>query len=101
MRKPMLFRTLAFFLIMLSGIFIVNSQAQATASVSAASGTQLMPLSAVKEGMRGTARTVFQGSNPEEFKEEFLGVLPRAFGPKQDVIIGRLSGAPAERTGVF
>src|SRR5690242_7163866 len=101
MRKPIIFRALAIFLLLSSGIFVANSQAQALASVSTASGAQLMPLSAVKEGMHGTARTVFQGNKAEEFGVEILGVLPGAIGPKQDLIIGRLSGGPAERTGVF
>ncbi len=60
-----------------------------------------MPVSEVKEGMRGTARTVFRGAEPEEFKVEILGVIPGYIGPKQDMIIGRLSGANAERTFVF
>jgi hypothetical protein len=60
-----------------------------------------MPLSELKEGMRGTARTVFRGSEPEEFNVEILGVVPGAVGPKQDMIVGRLSGGGADRTAVF
>ncbi len=67
----------------------------------AAGASRFMPLTAVKEGMRGTARTVFRGTEPEEFNVEILGVLPGGVGPKQDLIIGRLSGGPAERTAVF
>ncbi len=70
-----------------------------TASKSAAS--RFFPLSELKEGMRGTARTVFRGSEPEEFTVEILGVLPGGIGPKQDLIVGRLSGTNAERTSVF
>ena len=62
---------------------------------------QFMPLSAVKEGMRGTARTVFRGAEPEDFSVEVLGVLPGGVGPKQDLIIGRISGGGADRTAVF
>ena len=62
---------------------------------------RLMPLSELKAGMHGTAMTVFQGSEPEPFPVEILGVLPGAIGPKQDLIIGRLTGGPAERTQVF
>lgn len=51
--------------------------------------------------MKGTARTVFQGSQAEEFTVEILGVLPGAVGPKQDLIIGKLSGANVARTSVF
>ena len=59
------------------------------------------PLSELKEGLRGTARTVFRGSEPEEFNVEILGIVPGAIGPKQDMIIGRLSGGGADRTAVF
>ena len=62
---------------------------------------KFFPLSEVKEGMKGTARTVFRGSEPEEFNVEILGVVPGFVGPKQDIIIGRLSGGGADRTSVF
>ena len=62
---------------------------------------QIFPLSEIKEGMRGTARTVFSGTRSEEFQVEILGVIPNWIGPKQDMIVGRLSGALAERTFVF
>ncbi len=65
----------------------VAAQAKAVSSI------DVFPLSQVKEGMRGTARTVFRGSEPEEFNVEILGVLPGGIGPKQDLIVGRLSGA--------
>lgn len=65
------------------------------------SATQFFPLSEVKEGMRGTARTVFRGSEPEEFNVEILGVVPGGIGPKQDMIVGRISGGGADRTSVF
>ena len=65
------------------------------------SPTQFFPLSELREGMRGTARTVFQGSEPEEFNVEILGIVPGGIGPRQDLIVGRISGANAERTSVF
>src|SRR5215468_10418674 len=101
MRKRKFFNVLAILLTMLSGIFVANSRSQTVAASPTSTGTQLMPLSAVKDGMRGTALTVFQGSKPEEFGVEILGVLPGAIGPKQDLIIGRLNGGPADRTSVF
>ena len=101
MRKPKLFKVLAVFSFAMQGILVMNSPAQTVAAAYSTSGTQLMPLASIKEGMHGTARTVFQGSTPEDFGVEILGVLPGAIGPKQDLIIGRLSGAAAERTQVF
>jgi SpoIVB peptidase S55. len=73
----------------------------AALGVSGQSSTAFMPVSAVKEGMRGTARTVFNGTDSEEFNVEILGVVPGAVGPKQDMIVGRISGGKADRTGVF
>jgi hypothetical protein len=62
---------------------------------------KFFPLSEVKEGLRGTARTVFKGTVPTEFNVEIIGVLDGGVGPKQDMIIGRLSGGEADRTFVF
>lgn len=62
---------------------------------------QFFPLSQLKEGMKGSAWTVFRGSEPEEFQVEILGVVPGAVGPKQDMIVGRISGGGADRTSVF
>lgn len=62
---------------------------------------KVLPVSELREGMRGTAKTVFRGGTPEEFGVEILGVVPNWIGPKQDMIIGKLSGANAERTFVF
>ncbi len=62
---------------------------------------QFFPLSELKEGMIGTARTVFSGNTPENFNVEILGLLPDAIGPQQDMIVGRISGGGADRTQVF
>ncbi|MEO8648369.1 MAG: hypothetical protein ABI539_04305 [Acidobacteriota bacterium] len=81
-----------------------NAQMPASVSSSAAengNSSRFMPVSELKEGMRGTARTVFRGSEPEEFSVEILGILPGGIGPKQDLIVGRLSGGGADRTSVF
>ena len=64
-------------------------------------GPALFPLEDLRPGMKGTARTVFSGSETEEFGVEILGVLPGFPGPRQSAIIARLSGANVEKTGVF
>lgn len=92
-------RTLAFLSILLLSALNLSAQFQTASTVNGP--LQIMPVSEVKEGMRGTAQTVFRGAEPEEFKVEILGVVPNYIGPKQDMIIGRLSGANAERTFVF
>ena len=50
--------------------------------------------------MRGTGRTVFAGDRVEEFQVEILGVLDN-FGPKESLILARLSGGPLEHTGIM
>jgi hypothetical protein len=49
----------------------------------------------------GHGKTVFSGTQPEDFGVEILGVLPGFPGPRQTAIIARLTGEKAERTGVF
>jgi SpoIVB peptidase S55 len=61
---------------------------------------QFMTIEAIRPGMEGTARTVFEGDDPEEFKVEILGVLRNAMGPQQDLILARLHGEKVEYTGV-
>src|SRR5687768_3009528 len=61
----------------------------------------VFPLEDVRAGMKGTARTVFSGSETQEFNVEILGVLPGFPGPRQSAIIAKLSGSNVEKTGVF
>src|ERR1017187_3159059 len=60
----------------------------------------LFPLKDVRAGMRGTGRTVFAGGRIDEFQVEILGVLDN-MGPKESIILARLSGGPLEQTGVM
>lgn len=78
------------------------AQQKSTPTQASAQGdARLFPLEELKPGMKGIARTVFSGTVPEEFGVEILGVLPGYPGPRQTAIIARLTGANAERTGVF
>src|SRR5436309_1241421 len=91
-----------FFALLLAFSFgCLNVFAQFQPAGALADGTQIFPVSELREGMRGTAKTVFRGAASEEFNVEILGVIPNWIGPKQDMIVGRLSGANAERTFVF
>ena len=67
----------------------------------ATNGPALFALEDLRPGMKGTARTVFSGTEAEEFGVEILGVLPGFPGPRQSAIIARLSGANVDKTGVF
>ena len=71
----------------------------------AAYGSDLKPrlisVEEIRPGMKGFGMTVFQGSKPERFEVEILGVLHGTPNPRQNLIIGRLSGPLVDRTGVF
>lgn len=64
------------------------------------SQTAIFPLRDIRAGQKGIGRTVFSGNKIEEFQVEVLGVLEN-IGPKQNVILARLSGGPLDRTGVM
>jgi hypothetical protein len=65
------------------------------------SATRLYAVEDLRPGMKGVARTVFSGTEPEEFELEILGVLDGFTGPRQSTIIARLAGPSVARTGVF
>jgi hypothetical protein len=75
--------------------------AQKSVAMAKPNGLQLFPLEDLRPGMKGSARTVFSGTEPQEFGVEILGVLPGFPGPRQSAIIARLSGSNVEKTGVF
>ena len=60
---------------------------------------RIMKTSEVKPGMQAIAWTVFAGSEPEAVPVEIVGLWKNAWGPKQDVIIGKMGGK-AQRTNV-
>ena len=93
-----LFSVLSIFAMILVVTGIANAQRVVAPF---ANGTPLFPLEDIRPGMKGTARTVFSGTEAEDFGVEVLGVIPGFPGPRQSAIIARLSGANAERTGVF
>jgi hypothetical protein len=62
--------------------------------------TPFFPLKDIRPGMHGVGRTVFSGNRIEEFQVEILGVLDNV-GPKESLILARLSGGPLEHTGVM
>ncbi|HTS24284.1 MAG TPA: hypothetical protein VMH81_00300 [Bryobacteraceae bacterium] len=60
---------------------------------------EIMHLSDIKPGMKGTAWTVFQGTVPEAVPIEILGRWKNQWGPKQDIILAKMGGK-ALRTNV-
>ncbi len=63
--------------------------------------TTTLPLDEVRPGMVGVGRTVFQGTELEDFKVHVLGVMRNVIGPKRSLILARLEGGPLAKTGVI
>jgi SpoIVB peptidase S55 len=80
----------SFFLILLAA-FSLSLTAQSA---------KFMSVDEVRPGMKGYGKTVFQGTKIEQFDVELIGVLKNS-GPKQDMILARLSGGPLAKTGVI
>ena len=68
--------------------------------VSLPATTPLMPLEEVRPGMVGVGKSVFQGTELQEFKAHILGVLHNVQGPRRDLILARLEGAGLAESGV-
>jgi hypothetical protein len=79
------------FYLLISSFFLITH---------AAGAAEIMRLSEVKEGMIGTGRTVFKGTDIEEFQVEILGVLHNFF-PQHSMILGILKGGALAETGVI
>ena len=83
-----------------------NARAQSILDVASSAGavpppsTNFFPLDEVHRGVRGTAYTVFEGTQPEPMDVEILGLLHNALGPHQDMILARLHGTKPEYSGV-
>ncbi|MDQ1559852.1 MAG: hypothetical protein QOD32_2912 [Pyrinomonadaceae bacterium] len=94
---------LAFALMLSAAAVTAQTPAKATtaASVAAQPDARLFPLEDVRAGMKARAWTVFAGTEAQEFGVDIIGVLPGFPAPRQSAIIGRLTGANAEKTGVF
>jgi hypothetical protein len=63
--------------------------------------TSTISVDEIRPGMVGVGRTVFAGSEIEEFKVHILGVLKNVIGPSRTLVLARLEGGPLEKTGVI
>ena len=68
--------------------------------VSLPATSALMPLDEVRPGMVGVGKTIFKGTDLEDFKVHILGVLRNIQGPRRSLILARLEGGPLAETGV-
>jgi hypothetical protein len=73
----------------------------ALSAMAYASDPNLMKPEDVRTGMKGYGMSVFQGSKPERFEVEVLGVVDGFANPKQKIVIAKLSGGQVDKTGVF
>ena len=64
-----------------------------------AGAVEILESSKIQPGMKGTAWTVFTGSEPEAVPVEIIGLWKNAWGPRQDIILAKLGGK-VERTNV-
>ena len=69
-------------------------------SLYAETQTAFFPLEKIKPGLTGVGKTVFQGTQVETFQVTILGLLEN-IGPKQNLILARLSGNKLDDYGVF
>ena len=70
------------------------------ASPAPAAPMEILPFSEVEVGMKGTGRTVFKGSELEEFRVEIIGTMENIL-PKKNLILARLEGGPLAQTGIM
>jgi SpoIVB peptidase S55 len=92
------------FLLFLMAFIVISTLSRSTMAqkpVTSDKDPRLFALEELRPGMKGVAKTVFSGTETEEFGVEILGVLPGFPGPRQSAIIARLSGSNVEKTGVF
>ena len=88
--------------VVISAFSLAGAQEKTTTvSFKTLGGHTILPVEDLRPGMKGVAHTVFSGSASEEFGVEIIGVLPSFNGPRQSLIIGKLSGANVAKTGVF
>ncbi len=80
-------------------IFAVVTVAAPTI-LAASDSTGFFQLEDLQPGMKGTGKTCYQGTKPEEFQVEILGVL-HGVSPGASVVLARFSGSPIDRVGIF
>lgn len=73
----------------------------AAAALVAAPQASLMPIGEIRPGMTGVGRTVYAGTDLEEFRVTIIGVMRNVVGPQRDLILARLDGGPLANTGVM
>lgn len=63
--------------------------------------TEIMPLSEIRPGMKGIGKTIFKGSEIEQFDFEILGIMENNMGPGKSLIWAELKNPILAETGVM
>ncbi|MCS7026246.1 MAG: hypothetical protein NZV14_15720 [Bryobacteraceae bacterium] len=90
----MLVSRIAIFLLVASSSWAQNPMARPRAGK-----VEILKTSQIQPGMKATAWTVFEGTEPEAVPVEIIGLWKNAWGPRQDIILGKMGGK-AQRTNV-
>lgn len=86
----------------LAGVGGLQSAPEAKAAVAAADcNISVIDIGEVSRGMTGTALSVTQGTEPETFSVEVLGVLRDAVAPGRHLIVVNVSGGIWDQTGTW
>ncbi|MCI0366351.1 MAG: hypothetical protein L0219_21020, partial [Phycisphaerales bacterium] len=83
----------------LAAFFAPATASDSTMARPKAGPVQILKVTDIKPGMQATAWTVFTGTEPEAVPIEIVGLWRNVWGPKQDVILGKMGGK-AMRTNV-
>ncbi len=68
--------------------------------VTALAKTEFFKIEDLRPGMKGIGKTCYQGTKPEEFQVEILGVL-HGVSPGASAVLARFSGSQLDKTGIF
>jgi len=63
-------------------------------------GARYLTADKLRRGMKGYGLTVFQGTKPEKFNVEVIGVMHNVWDIDSDIILIRCSGHGLEKTGI-
>jgi hypothetical protein len=62
--------------------------------------TEFFKIEDLRPGMKGIGKTCYQGTKPEDFQVEILGVL-RGVNPGASAVLAKFSGSLLDKTGIF
>jgi hypothetical protein len=78
---------------------VVSAVGAPVAAAETCASPNVLPVSELRVGMKGTALTVVEGRSPVSFNVEILGVLPDGIAPGIDFVLVKTSGRVIDDTG--